>query len=480
MQIPTLLKNSSIYTFVMVVQKGINFLLLPLFTAFLTPTDYGIQTVVTSVSSFLSILLAFGLDTAAQRFFYKYHMDKEQAKKMYGTVALIIICNSVSLGSLFIVAHKLLIDPIIGTISFYPYVLVGILYVIVNPLYLLYQSYLQTIQDGVTYGKNALLYTLTYVILVVILMAVCHLGVMAILLSQLIVAIIFFIYVIFKFVRKLYVQFDKVFFKQGLRYSLPMLPHTLAMWSSGTIDKLLVNEIRSAADTGIYGLGQQYASVMSLTSGAINNAYVPWFFQKADSGDVSSVRKTANALTAFACLMGVILSLFSKELLHFMISNAQYDGVYELIPFLVFSFVFQTVYYFFVNVLFLKDTGIIFIITITALAFNVLLNIVLIPIYGIIGAAIVCTITYFVKSIMALAISQWRNKTIRFAWGKMYILIFSSLGVVLFVLEAAKYLGFWAAFLLKMLIVAIMLMALLFVFKNEVAGLIHRFKSRNK
>ena len=476
MQLPTLLKNSSIYTFVMVVQKGINFLLLPLYTAFLTPTDYGIQAVVTSVSSFLSILLAMGLDTAAQRFFYKYHMDKEQAKKMYGTVALIIICNSLCLGSLFIVAHKLLIDPVIGTIPFYPYVLVGILYVIVNPLYILYQSYLQTMQDGVTYGKNALLYTLTYVSFVVVLMTVFNLGVMAILLSQLMVAIIFFVFVLIKFVRKLYVQFDKDFFKQGIRYSLPMLPHTLAAWSSGTIDKLLVNEIRSAADTGIYGLGQQYASVMSLSANAINNAYIPWFFQKADAGDISSVRKTVNALTAFVCFLGVVLSLFSKEILHFMISNAQYDGVYELIPFLVFAFVFQTIYYFFVNVLFLKDTGVIFVITITALAFNVILNLILIPYYGIIGAALVCTITYFVKSLMALVISQWRNKTIRFAWGKMYLLVFSSIGVVFLVLKISETWFFGAAFMLKVVIVVLMFFSLMYVFNSEIAELIHHFK----
>ena len=476
MPLPKLLKNSSIYTFVMVVQKGINFFLLPIYTTFLTPTDYGIQAVVTSVSSFLSILLALGLDTAAQRFFYKNHMDEEQSKKMYGTVALIIICNSISLGTLFIIAHELIIDPIIGTISFYPYVFLGILYVIVNPLYILYQSYLQTIQDGVTYGKNALLYTFTYVLLVVVLMTFFHMGVMAILLSQLIVAIIFFIIVLFIFVRKLYIRFDAIFFKQGLSYSLPIMPHTLATWSSGTIDKLLVNDIRSAADTGIYGLGQQYASVMSLSAGAINTAYLPWFFQKIDSGEISSVRKIVYALTAFVCFLGIVLSLFSKEILHLMIYNPQYDGVYDLIPFLVFAFVFQTIYFFFVNILFLKETGVIFIITFTALLFNVVLNIFFIPLWGIKGAAFVCTITYFVKSIMALVISHWKNKKIRFAWKKMYILTISSLGIVLLVLKISEFLIFGLAFFLKMFIVLVFFLCIFYVFKNELIGIFNQFK----
>lgn len=421
MRIPNLVKNSSIYTFLMAFQKGLGFFLLPLYTAYLTPTDYGIQAVVTSVSSFLSMFLAFGMDSAARRFYYKYNEDKEKAKIMYGTAATVIIFNSFLLGGLMILFHGFILNPILGEISFYPYVLLGLLYVLVNPLYLLYQSYLQTIQDGVTFGINAFLYILVQVGLNILLLVVFDLGVLAILYSQLIVAVIFFIYVTARFLPFLILGVDRPFLKEALLYSLPVLPHTLANWSNDTLDKLLVNKIRSAADTGIYGLSQQYSGVVSTVSDAINQAYLPWFMRKADNREFLIIKKTSFLGSLLICLFASFFSLFSKEILAIMIVNPQYADVYMLIPYLIFAYVFKSFYYYFVNVLFLEDTKVIFTITWTTVLFGIGANLILIPVFGIIGSAIACTLTFFVKSIMALIVSSARNKGIRFYWKKMYL-----------------------------------------------------------
>lgn len=476
MQIPKLLKNSSIYTLVMVLQKGIGFFMLPLYTAYLTPTDYGILAVVTSVSSFLSVFVTLGLDAAAQRFYYKYKAGEIEIKKIYGTVAVAILLNAVLIGVFFITGHKFLIDPIIGDIDFYPYVLLGILFVVVNPVYLLYQGYLQASQNGVAYGINSLANTVLYIGLVILFLVKFKMGVLGVLLTQLIVAVVFFIYVFVRFLIKLNLRWDKPIMNAAFKYSLPLLPHTLANWSNGTIDKLLVNDIRSTADTGIYGLGQQYAGVMSITANAINQAYVPWFFQKADSGDLHSVRKVSNVMVAAICMIAMMLSVFSREVLGLMISNPQYDGVYVIIPYLVFAFVFQFVYFFFVNVLFLKNTGVIFIITVSSVVFNVLLNLLLIPRIGIMGAAIACMITYYLKSVFALIISRRKNKEISFAWPKMYMLAFTSFAVTLLLLHISEHLLVWQSLLIKLGVVAGMMCVLIYIFKADIKLAINQLK----
>lgn len=476
MQIPKLLKNSSIYTLVMVLQKGIGFFMLPLYTAYLTPTDYGIQAVVTSVSSFLSVFVTLGLDAAAQRFYYKYKAGETEIKKIYGTVAVAIMLNAVLLGVIFIAGHKFLIDPIIGGIDFYPYVLLGILFVVVNPIYLLYQGYLQASQNGVAYGINSLANTTLYIGLVILFLVKFKMGVLGVLLTQLIVAVVFFIYVLIRFLIKLKLRWNKPIMNEAFKYSLPLLPHTLANWSNGTIDKLLVNDIRSTADTGIYGLGQQYAGVMSITANAINQAYVPWFFQKADAGDLHSVRKVSNVMVAAICMIAMILAIFSREVLGLMISNPQYDGVYVIIPYLVFAFVFQSIYFFFVNVLFLKNTGVIFIITVSSVVFNVLLNLFLIPWIGIMGAAIACMVTYFLKSVFALIISRGKNKEISFAWPKMYLLAFISFAVTLLSLWLSEHLFFWQSLLMKFGVVAGMIGVLIYIFRADIKLAINQLK----
>ena len=68
MQIPRILQNSAIYIVIMILQKGISFFVMPLYTAFLNPSDYGILGVVSSVSSLMAVFITLGLEAAAASF----------------------------------------------------------------------------------------------------------------------------------------------------------------------------------------------------------------------------------------------------------------------------------------------------------------------------------------------------------------------------------------------------------------------------
>lgn len=424
MAVPKVLSNSVIYTGVTILQRCVSFFLLPLYTAFLTPADYGITGVVTSISSLLAIFTTLGLDAAGARFYYKYNGDPAYAKRLYGTISCVILISSLVFGGIFILAHKWIVDPLVGDIDFYPYVLLGLLNVMVTPLYLLFQGYLQTIQNGVKYGVNSFLNFLFQVGLTILLVAYYKMGALGVLWAHLITAILFFIYVAFAFLRHQYIGIDKKIAKESFQYALPLLPHTLANWSNGTIDKLLVNGIRTEADAGLYNLGRQYTSVTSTISNAINSAYVPWFFEKANdlSANIHHIRRMSEMITWVVCFISIGMSLFAQEVLDIMISNPAYDGVWRVIPFLICGIVFNSIYFFYVNVLFLKNTGVIFIITVSSIAVNVALNLWFIPICGYIGCGLACMLTYFVKSVLAVFVSMRKNKEIRFRTGYLYLL----------------------------------------------------------
>ena len=79
-----LLKNSSIYSGANVLQQMLAFFLLPLYTRFLTPNDYGIISVVNSVAAFLVILLNLSLYAAVSRFYFDYKVapDSRERQKL--------------------------------------------------------------------------------------------------------------------------------------------------------------------------------------------------------------------------------------------------------------------------------------------------------------------------------------------------------------------------------------------------------------
>lgn len=479
MAIPKILSNSVIYTGVTILQRCISFFLLPLYTAYLTPADYGITGVVTSLSALLAIFTTLGVDAAGSRFYYKHKGDPEYARRLYGTIGCVILINSAFFGGLFIVAHKWIVDPLVGEIDFYPYVLLGLLNVMVTPLYLLFQGYLQTIQNGVKYGINAMANFLFHVGLTVVFVAVFKMGALGVLLASLITAIVFFIYVIFAFFRHQQFGIDKGILNESLHYSLPLLPHTLANWSNGTIDRLLVNGIRSQEDAGLYNLGRQYSSVANTLSVAVNNAYVPWFFDKANNleNNLPSIRKMSEMITWAVSFVCMAMALVAQEVLDIMISNPAYDGVWKVIPFLICGTIFNTIYFFYVNVLFLKNTGVIFAITVTTIAVNVGFNMWFIPLFGYMGCGYAFMLTYFLKSLFAVFVSMHKNKEIRFRTLYLY-----AIGIVCSAISisalAFENLNMLLSLSIKSVVLCAFASFVYFTYKNEITDLIQSIKNK--
>lgn len=422
MVIPKVFSNSLIYTGVTILQKCVSFFLLPLYTLYLTPADYGITGVVGSLSSLLAIFTTLGLDSAGSRFYYKYKGDRTYTRRLYGTISCIILINSLLFGGLFILVHKWIIDPLLGNVDFYPYVFLGLLNVMVTPMYLLFQGYLQTIQRGVQFGINAMANFLLHVGLNIVFVVAFKMGALGVLLANLITSVIMFVYVIFAFLRYQIFRINNTIAKESFKYSLPLLPHILANWSNSAIDKLLLNGIRSETDAGLYNLGSQYSSVANTMSIAINNAYVPWFFEKVNNikENLPQIQKMSEIIIWGVGFICIGMSLFTQDVLDIMISNPEYSGVWRVVPFLICGTIFGSIYFFYVNVLFLNNTGVIFIITVFSIIINIGLNIILIPKLGYMGCGISYMITFFIKSVIAVIISMWKNKTVRFRTWYLY------------------------------------------------------------
>ena len=467
MKYSRILKNSAIYSVVSVLQRGISFFLLPLYTAYLAPEDYGTLSIVTSISSLLSVFILLALHGAAARFTYK-NKGVEYERHLWGTLTTFILANSLFIGAIIIGLHKYIIDPFIGGINFFPFMFLGIVNTILSPLYLFFQSYLQTKQEGLKYGINTFLNFALNVSLIVLFLVVFKLGIIGVLLANLIVSLVFFIYVLIIYIPQINMGLKKDILKPTFKYSMPLIPHLLAAWSSGMIDKLFLNGMSGRSETGLYSVGQQFGGIIGMIASAINQAYIPWFFEKVEEGKdgLSSIYKLSIIVVIGYCFLAFSLSIFSKEILQLMVSDS-FRGIWEIVPFLAFASVFQGLYYFFSSVLFLKHTSLVFFITISDSILNILLNIFLIPIYGLWGSVYACFFSLFLRSVLALIISEFVDERIRFKWKQMYMIV-----VVSFLLTFTNYLFtgipiLWSLFI-KVIFLSVVLVFLLWFFKNDI------------
>jgi hypothetical protein len=138
--------------------------MVPVLTSYLTTFDYGIVAVVTAINAFLNVFYLLSLNGSLNRFYYEYKDDPLKLKKLFGTIITFVFLFSLFLSAILLIWRNYLIIPFLKDVSFYPYMLIGMVSVLFNPIFTIYQNTLQAKQEGKKFGKNNLLYFTTNLI----------------------------------------------------------------------------------------------------------------------------------------------------------------------------------------------------------------------------------------------------------------------------------------------------------------------------
>src|SRR5699024_1906217 len=114
------LENSFLYTFSKLLVKATGFFLLPLYTLFLTPEDYGITNLANSFLQVGMYIIAFSLNSGIVRFYIDYKDRRDKLKRYLGTVLLFACISGALFISIGLIFNKILINWFFDGISFYP------------------------------------------------------------------------------------------------------------------------------------------------------------------------------------------------------------------------------------------------------------------------------------------------------------------------------------------------------------------------
>ncbi|TGY41467.1 hypothetical protein E5347_12105 [Clostridium sartagoforme] len=463
-----LLKNSGIYSIVQILQKAIGLFLLPVYTNLLSPNDKGITDVVQPLVAFLSIFYTLSLNSAIVRFYVDYKENDKKLKEFWGTCISFIILNSLVLTILLIIFKDIILLPLAKGVNFYPYIILGLISITFNPIYTIFQSTLQAREQSTTYGLNNLLYFITNLGLNILFVVGLRIGALGVLLALAITDTIFFIYTMIKFIPSITLKIKKSYLVQAMKYSLPLLPHTLSGWAVSMIDRLFLNGYEGLSSPAIYSTGSQFANIINVITVAVNQAYVPWFFNKMKDKEKNEeeIVKTAEYIVVIYCFLAMGMSLFGPEIFKIMASEAYYEG-WKVIPMLSFSFVFNGIYYFYVNPLFYNKKGVKFIAlgTFTGAILNSLLNMLFIPKYSMMGASLASLISMIISCLLVYFISK-KIEPIKLSIVKLFLIsgVFLIVSMLSFVIIGFS---FWKSVLIKSGIVLVILLILMIIYRNE-------------
>jgi O-antigen/teichoic acid export membrane protein len=414
------LKNSLIYTFNNLLLKAFNFLLLPLYTAFLTTSDYGTINLLSSFSAMANYIVAFSLYSAVIRFYADYKEDLEKTKAFFGTVISFVFLSGCVFFGLSVLLKNLLQAYLFTGISYCPSVLMALVALVFTSLYTVYQNILKGMQKAKKSALVSIAYFFLQVILNIVFVAIYKLGADGVLLSLVISSVLASIWMLHDLKQCDLVRFgiDTTILKEALRYSIPIIPHNLSTQIAQFVSKVFINGTSSLAYVGLFSLASRFGSLADMIQSSVNAAFQPWFYEQMNRRGVDrqQISKLSDILIWCYSFVFLGLGLFSQELVTLM-ASPQYGEAWKLIPLMVAVYALKTPYYFYINILFYykKASKYIFTATVSSSLLNVVLSYFLIKSFGMYGSVAADAISMIARvGIVVLLSKRFGNVGFRF------------------------------------------------------------------
>ncbi|MEP7242419.1 MAG: oligosaccharide flippase family protein [Gammaproteobacteria bacterium] len=276
-----LLKHSSIYGVGTILNKAVAFLMLPLYTRYLTPTDYGIMELIDTTTGLIGIVVGLGVSAAISRFYYDRKTDDER-NRLISTVYILITFGAmtvVGVASLFAPAlARVVLDSEVYT----SYFRISFASLFVGVLADVGQGYLRMQYKSVLFITLSTLSLVVGVSLNVFFIAHLRLGVLSILYTSLIIRVMVGLPLTISILYKTGLRFSGSDARALLKYSIPLLPATLGMTLVNYSDRYFIKGLTSIADAGIYSLAQKLGGVLhTMVTGPFISTFQPRRFQLA-------------------------------------------------------------------------------------------------------------------------------------------------------------------------------------------------------
>jgi len=404
------------------------FLLLPLYTRFLTPDDYGLLSITATLTMVFSMVAGLSLDASIAVLYFKLDSMSFRNLLLNVTVGLIVFPVLV-LGILELFGSR-------GSLNFFPNAAwdpylrsaVWIGYFSIFPNLLL--GLLRAQRKANWFAFVSVLMFVLQTILISYFVILRGQGAYGSLLGQLVSGIVFAIVSIGVLLHSCRPLVSAISGRSDLRLavsiSIGYFPHILSMWALNVSDRWVLGYSVSPADLGIYSLAYTIGMLVHLGGISLISAFSPVYF--SDSKDELFRKRLKTFINGYILLHSastLAVSLFATDILRVM-TRPQFYAAAEYVPIIAFG------YWFFVSIYQLcltvleneKKPYLTLFITVPAAVVNIVLNIYFVPKYGIVSAAVSTLVAFALMALLSLAISRKFDK-LDFDWFAilLYILI---------------------------------------------------------
>ena len=401
-------KQSAVWGIGGILLKAASFVMLPLYTHYLAPSDYGIWELLDLMMSLLGLVLNIGLTTAI----FKYHAaarTREERRRVISSGFLFAFVTGAAvygIGCLLLpMLTRALFGPGVSTI----YLFLSFTYAVM--------AYVAAVPYTLMRAKDQVSLLVAYDTLASVVMLALNVyfvvalkwGLFGVLLSPLLVGALKTIVIFYWTRRDIGLAIDPKCLRQLLIFGGPLLASNLTMFVLNFSDRFFLREFRGLEIVGIYAIGYKFGYMLNfLLIQPFNMMWQARMFVIHRQTDHEQIFRHMFVLFSLMLIAGGLgLALFGSATVRILVDR-RYWGASAIVPIITLAYVFLGIGFFLQAGMYLAArTVLIGVVSAVAAIATLILNYVLIRAFGIGGAAWATLLGFLILAIGSGACSQW-------------------------------------------------------------------------
>lgn len=410
---------SGLYAVGEMLNRGMAFLLLPVYTRFLPQAEYGTLDLLNVLSGVLFAVLLLGMPSALTKVFHRDCDGPEQQSRAFATaMALDLPVLLLGGGVLFWLA-----EPVgrwvIGQEGQGPLVRLVIATAVSASLIAIVLSSFRTRERALAFVALNFLQFVPAMALNIVLVVHMGLGVRGVLVGNLLSSLIALPVGLWMVRRKESFRFDPRLVRPLFRFGVLLIPVGLASWIVDLSDRWVLRLYTDLEEIAVYGVGYKIGMILQMA--------IVWPFQLAwpsvsfsiskRSGHETTYARTTTYLLFVLCLGALGLSLTARSGLPVLTGEAYREAI-SVVPWVALAYLFNGLHYCLTPGIHVEGrTRYLTVFSSVAAAANLGLNFLLVPRFGVLGAAWATTITFCLLAVLTYGLSQ-RVHPAPHEWGR--------------------------------------------------------------
>jgi O-antigen/teichoic acid export membrane protein len=427
-QLKRLAKHSAIYGLGGLVSRILAVLLLPLYTRYLSPSDYGKVETLIALTTVAGIVLRMGLHSAFFRFYFDSAEPAHRRLVLRTSFWFTMATATAGLLTGLLLAGPIA-DALFGSSDDSELVMAAFVGLWAGMNYEQLTSLFRVEERSVAFVSASLANILLTIGATLLLVVAFDQGPIGVIVGNFTGTLIVYAALVGYRREQLGLQFDRSLLREMNRFGVPLIPTALFLWVTNFSDRLFLVRLADTTEVGLYSVGVRIASAMVLLLTAFRLAWPAFAYSIEDEREArSTFAFVLSYLVLLTTWVAVGLALLSPWIVDWIAASAFEESSRVVGPLAFAAVAFGAYIVVAIGVGRARRTQFNWVVTGAAAAVNIALNLLLIPPYGMMGAA-VATVAAYLTMFAGMAWWAQRIYPVPYQWRR--VLTAAAVGVAL-------------------------------------------------